>query len=296
MQLPHVNKPHKVRVTMTKDGPRVLVAGQSMASLLVPNGKFPNFLQSALHIGDGNHLRFLDDGRPLVARRFGGLYAFDKTEASGRKFVPEIDGPYVDFRTAGKDLLTAYGQLYRRDNDGKFPKAPTRKLPLAKDWTFLGVGDFNGDGKPDAAFLSYGMDKTTSARIFYGRSESQLSFGDKHDAVIPLSALLSSAQKKNQTFSLVRDTPVVADWNGDGIDDLVVAHGQSDEVLVLLGGKDGLSKERVQRIALEYRVHYEHGVYVGDFNGDGKADLAVFGYTNTGVGASGPPAVYIWLQ
>src|SRR5262249_18343946 len=115
------------------------------------------------------------------------------------------------------------------------------------------------------------------------------------DAVIPLSALLTSVQKK-QTFPLVRDTPVVADWNGDGIDDLIIAHGQSDEVLVLLGGKVGLSQERVQRIALDYRVHYEHGAYVGDFNGDGRADLAVFGYTNTGVGAGGPPAVYIWLQ
>jgi hypothetical protein len=107
--------------------------------------------------------------------------------------------------------------------------------------------------------------------------------------------LLTSA-KKNQTFALVRDTPVVADWNGDGMDDLVVAHGQCDEVLVFLGDKKGLSPDRVQRIALDYRVHYEHGVYVGDFNGDGKADLAVFGYTNTGVGAGGPLAVYIWLQ
>jgi hypothetical protein len=139
------------------------------------------------------------------------------------------------------------------------------------------------------------MDKQTSARMFYGRSAKELAFGEKEDAVIPLSALLTSA-KKNQTFPLVRDTPVAADWNGDGIDDLIVAHGQSDEVLVFLGGKDGLSKERVQRIGLEYRVHYEHGVYVGDFNGDGKADLAVFGYTNTGVGAGGPPAAYIWLQ
>jgi hypothetical protein len=57
-----------------------------------------------------------------------------------------------------------------------------------------------------------------------------------------------------------------------------------------------LSKERVQRIALAYPVPYEHGVRVGDFDGDGKADLAVFGYTKTGVGAGGPPAVYVWLQ
>src|SRR5262249_44492990 len=150
-----------------------------------------------------------------------------KDKAALRKFVPEIDGPYVDFRVFGNDLLTAYGQLYRRA-DGTFPKTPTRQLPRAKDWTFLALGDFNGHGKPDAAFLRYGMDQVTSARIFHGRSKTRLTFGDKEDTVLPLSALLTSA-KNNQTFPLVRDTPVVADWNGDGIDDLVVAHGQSDE-------------------------------------------------------------------
>jgi hypothetical protein len=194
----------------------------------------------------------------------------------------------------GNDLLTSYGQLFRRA-DGKLPKSPAQQLPLDKDWTFLAIGDFNGDGHPDAAFLSYGMDKSTAGRVFYGRKKSELSFGEKADAVLPLSALLNST-KKNQNHPLVRDTPVVADWNGDGIDDLVVAHGQSDEVLVFLGDRKGLSQDRMQRISLEYRVHYEHGVYVGDFNGDGKADLAIFGYTNTGVGAGGPPAVYIWLQ
>jgi hypothetical protein len=270
------------------------VGGQS-AALLKADGAFPKFKVLPFDLGDGNHLRFL--GRStLVARRFGGFHSleFVKGRAALEKFVPEIDGPYVDFHVFESDLLTSYGQLFRR-TDGAFPKAPARQLPLAKDWTFLAVGDFNGDGKPDAAFLKYGMDQSTSARIFYGRSRTRLTFGDKEDAVLPLSAMLMSARQK-QTFPLVRDTPVVADWNGDGIDDLVVAHGQSDEVLVFLGGKNGLRKDRVQRISLEYRVHYEHGVYVGDFNGDGKADLAVFGYTNTGVGAGGPPAVYIWLH
>src|SRR5262249_58607663 len=97
------------------------------------------------------------------------------------------------------------------------------QLPLAKDWTFLAVGDFNGDGQPDAAFLSYGMGKSTAAHVFYGRKDTELVFGDRADAVLPLGALLNSTGK-NEQHPLVRDTPVVADWNGDGIDDLVVAH------------------------------------------------------------------------
>src|SRR2546430_11315492 len=88
------------------------------------------------------------------------FYALDLVKDKGtlRKCVPEIAGPYADFRVVGNDLLTSYGQLYRRV-DGTFPKAPTLQLPRARDWTFLAVGDFNGDGKPDAAFLSYGMDQ-----------------------------------------------------------------------------------------------------------------------------------------
>jgi metallo-beta-lactamase class B len=304
LTVPQVDQPHKVRVTMTKAGPFILVGGKTAALLSPPppkvgprvKGTLPAFSIIPFDLGDANHLRFVDDGSAVVSRRFGGFYALDLPPAKTnlRKFVPEVDGPYADFRLLGNDLLTAYGQLHRRA-DGRFPKAPAVQLPSEKDWTFLAVGDFNGDGRPDAAFLGYGMDGTTAARVFYGRKKAELSFGEKADAVLPLGALLNST-KKNQNHPLVRDTPVVADWNGDGIDDLVVAHGQSDEVLVFLGGRSGLSKDRVQRISLEYRVHYEHGVYVGDFNGDGKPDLAVFGYTNTGVGAGGPPAVYVWLQ
>jgi FG-GAP-like repeat len=109
--------------------------------------------------------------------------------------------------------------------------------------------------------------------------------------VIPL----NPAQTKDP-FTLLRDTPVVCDWNGDGIDDLVVGRGQSPEVLVLLGGRDGLDAKRSQKITLDNRAHYETGLFVADFNGDGRPDLAVFGYTLTGVGWNGPPAAYIWLQ
>jgi len=294
-----VSQPHKVRLLGDKI---ILVAGKTAVFLVFD--KWPKVdYAPPLDLADGNHARFLNEkkgmlfGTLLISRRFGGFYSVDRSKdrLTTKKATPDLDGPYVDFSEIGDDLLTSYGQLYRRGKDGKFPKTPTVQLPREKDWQFLAIGDFNGDGKKDAAFLSYGMEKQTSARVFYGRDKTKLEFGDKADAVLPLGELLAET-KKNQKHPLVRDTPIVADWNGDGIDDLIVAHGQSNEVLVFLGGKDGLSKDRVQRINLEYRVHYEHGVYVGDFNGDGKADLAVFGYTNTGVGAGGPPAVYIWLR
>ncbi len=89
---------------------------------------------------------------------------------------------------------------------------------------------------------------------------------------------------------------MVADFNGDGVDDLVVARGQDSRIRILFGGREGLSIERGRLIELEYNLHYGTGLHVTDFNGDGKADLGTFGFTTTGVGAGGPLAVYLWLQ
>jgi hypothetical protein len=85
-------------------------------------------------------------------------------------------------------------------------------------------------------------EKATAARIYYNRGQADRPFAEKEDALIPLAAFLTS-DKRGSPHSLVRDTPVVADWNGGG-----------------------------------------------------KADLAVFGYISTGVRGSGAPAVYLWLQ
>jgi serine/threonine protein kinase len=63
----------------------------------------------------------------------------------------------------------------------------------------------------------------------------------------------------------------VADFNGDGKQDLAVSNLSSDSVSVLLGNGDGSFKP-----AVHYPTGVEpHGVAVGDFNGDGKPDLAV---------------------
>jgi metallo-beta-lactamase class B len=297
IEVPYVEKPHKVRVIKGPRGSAVFVAGKG-AGVLEFSKAWPEYGGTVLKVDDGNHLRLHED-KWLVARRFGGFQRVvpDRGGLQIQAFQPEVSGPYVDFRMVplkdmGREaLVSSYGQVYVRDAKGKLPTTPTFELvDKTKDWHFLAAGDFNGDGRVDLAFLSYGMNQGTEARIFYQRAGDR-PFSEKPDVVMPL-----GPKKDKSTPSLVRDNPAVADWNGDGIDDLIVAHGQSDEVLVFFGGKEGLSPMRMQRIHLDYRVQYEHGPYVADFDGDGKADLAVFGYTNTGVGAGGPPAVYIYRQ
>jgi hypothetical protein len=302
--LPELAQPSKVRVLPAAKGrvADLFVAGQS-AALLVADGNLPKYKVQRLDLADGNQVRFLDDGerrQTLVTGKFSGVHLLDvsKDKPQLTRFKPEIAGPYVDVQSVDlngdgrPDLVTSYGHVYLRGEDGKLPAEPTLRLPAEKgEWHFLAVGDFNGDKRPDIVLLSYGMHGQASARVFYNRGKADRPFDDKPDAVIPI-----DPAKKGDPFTLLRDSPVVCDWDGDGLDDLVIGRGQSQDVLILLGGKDGLDIKRSRTVALDYRVHYETGLYVGDFDGDGRPDLAAFGYTLTGVGWNGPPAAYLWLQ
>jgi hypothetical protein len=302
--LPSVDEPHKIRVQPAAKGSvaDLFVAGKSSA-LLVADGKLPKYKIVSFDASNAHQVRVIDSGdrkQTVVLNRFGAAQLLDISSGTAKltKFEPDVSGPYVDVWSVDvngdgrPDLVTSYGQIYLRGADGKLPAEPTLRLPVEKaEWYYLAVGDFNGDKRPDIVLLSYGMNGQALARVFYNRGNMDWPFDDKPDAVIPL-----NPAKKGDSFTLLRDTPVVCDWNGDGVDDLVIGRGQSQEVLVLLGGRDGLDIKRSETIALDYRTHYETGLFVGDFDGDGRPDLAVFGYTLTGVGWNGPPAAYIWRQ
>lgn len=51
-----------------------------------------------------------------------------------------------------------------------------------------------------------------------------------------------------------------------------------------------LRSDRSTTIDLDYHLHYETGLFVDEFDGNGKPDLAELGDTRTGVGAGGPAA------
>ena len=141
----------------------------------------------------------------------------------------------------------------------------------------VAVADVNGDGKPDIVISNWCSDNNCT-----GGSVGVL-LGNGDGTFQPATSYLSGG--------LYADSIAVADLNGDGNPDLVVANcgananancaGASGNVAVLLGNGDGTFQTAVP-------YHLGGGgfgstsVAVADVNGDSKLDLVVAGGCNGG--------------
>jgi FG-GAP-like repeat/Calx-beta domain/Carboxypeptidase regulatory-like domain/FG-GAP repeat len=122
----------------------------------------------------------------------------------------------------------------------------------------VAVGDFNGDGDQD---LAVGNRNSTIVSVLMGNGAG--GFGSAVDFTVGLNPL----------------SLAVGDFNSDGKQDLAVANKDSNDVSVLLGnGAGSFSAAAGSPFAAGSSPH---SVAVGDFNGDGKQDLAFANY-NTG--------------
>jgi hypothetical protein len=150
------------------------------------------------------------------------------------------------------------------NGDGTFQNQPSQIYHVGKKPRAVAVADVNGDGKPDLIVADFG-DSTVS--VLLGNGDG--SFQD------------SPSYLKTHTF-FVGSGPValaVADVNGDGKPDLVVANYYDDTVSVLLGNGDGTFQTQ-QVFAVDLRPN---SVAVADLNGDGKPDIVTADYTYGGV-------------
>jgi hypothetical protein len=128
----------------------------------------------------------------------------------------------------------------------------------------MAVGDFNGDGKPDLAIANYGSN-TVSVLL---------------NTTTPGGATPSFATKQDFGTGSYPYSVSVGDFNGDGRPDLVIANG-SNTVSVLLNTTNPGAV--MPSFALQQTFIAGDGpvfVAVGDFNGDGKPDLASANYNS----------------
>jgi hypothetical protein len=127
--------------------------------------------------------------------------------------------------------------------------------PTGGGSSYAAVGDFNGDRLPDIATVESGA---LGIAILLGKPDGSL------QALVPV---------YTGTFA---NSIATADFNADGMSDVVLTNGSSAMVLLSTGGGFASPTYVSTSVAPNY-------VATGDFNRDGKTDLAVAGATGTAV-------------
>ncbi|MEG3927130.1 MULTISPECIES: DUF4347 domain-containing protein [unclassified Microcoleus] len=131
------------------------------------------------------------------------------------------------------------------------------KFALNIHHSSIAAGDFNGDGKLDLATAPRFGSNDSTISILFGSGTG--SFGPP----VPLNT------------NKPKFTVATADFNGDGKLDLVTSNNEvTDNISVFLGDGNGNFNSPVNLSAGNLVGRQNHFVVTGDFNGDGKLDLA----------------------
>jgi hypothetical protein len=163
----------------------------------------------------------------------------------------------------GTGSMTPPIAVYLGDGHGGFQAVANNSITASGDPVL--VADFNGDGKPDI-LLSNAPLGPSALTVLLGNGDG--TFTQAPDSPI---------------YTNYGGAPIVcADFNGDGILDLAVAGGYY--LVVLLGNGDGTFTQVSINSSIT-QADLFGGMVTGDFNNDGKQDIAIadntFGQTIT---------------
>ncbi|PGH46968.1 DUF2961 domain-containing protein [Streptomyces sp. Ru87] len=212
----------------------------------------PGFTHGPLTAGEDWHYR-------VVAVDTAGRAGEPGAEVSGRSAVPvrsDADGD-------GRDDAVTFTRGERADtyvslSDGeRFVQDGLRwhdRFAGGSEIPF--TGDFDGDGRTDAVTFTRG----TAAEVFVALSDG--------------TEFTGTGVRWHDHFAPGDEIPAVGDFNGDGRDDIAAfTRGAESDVYVALSDGSGFRDARKwhDRFALDGEVPA-----VGDFDGDGRDDIAAF--------------------
>jgi hypothetical protein len=193
----------------------------------------------------------------------------------------------ADLNNDGKlDLVTVNQSglsVLLGNGDGSFHTG--QEIPLVPPGVSLypiAVADMNGDGNLDV-LLTTAMDIYTGLYILLGNGDGTFQ--------APISSYVGCAG-----FGLAPGPMAIGDFNADGIPDVAVACGGFDTVdnlAILLGNGDGTLKGG-GRPASDSIAQPASSIVAGDFNGDGKLDLALTFVSNDDA-CCGVSSYYVFL-
>jgi hypothetical protein len=170
--------------------------------------------------------------------------------------------------TGGKDWTTI--PVAFSHGDGKFDvkneSSPYFAQYASATSAKVFVGDFNGDGRADLALLGVG------SNIWVASSNGDGTFRITNEVYSDFAPLAAETGVK----------VLVGDFNGDGRDDIALTGGKLKSIPIAFSDGDGkFDVKNVENKDVEYIAKYASEtsakVLVGDFNGDGRADLALLG-------------------
>ncbi len=228
---------------------------------------------TSVAVGDFDGNQFLD---LAVANRNSNTVSILLGNGNGT-FQAAVNYPVPVFPSSvavlnfGRDLAVAnYGSgnvsILRGDGEGGFLAAVN--YPAGFGPQSVAVGDFNADGRDDLVVANNGSDTVSillgdANGTFQVTSHYQVGDGNPNFPSFPYSV-------------------AVSDLNGDGRPDLITTNLGSNNVSILLG--NGPPNAGTFQPAVNYAVSGgPESVAVGDFNADGRPDLAVANYLSHNV-------------